>query len=288
MTVRTFAASVAIGLLPLVAASSLAAQPLASPVAVTLTDTIAPGVNAGTAGFGTSTVTVPTGTYVTYLVRSDPALAGRPLQIWTKAVDGPWALTTTRTVAADGTVHYYARVREWTGFWAKLPADAGSSPATSHGRIAAASRYEAFRLVVSCDEFLGAQNPDTGTAALQKTVRIRSGGEVTLTLCSNPSTGYGWESPRHDASALALLRHVYRPPTVSLPGAVGSETWVFRTLSCQSARLPACPTSNVTLAYSRPWAGGEKAVWTFTLTVRTVQTTLIDEGPPLPPEPGLR
>jgi predicted secreted protein len=249
---------------------------------------IAPGVNAGTDGFGTSTVIVPAGSYITYLVSSDPALAGRRLQIRTKTADGAWTLTTTRTVAADGTVHHFARVREWTGFWAKLPADAGSSPATSHGRIAAASRYEAFRLVVSCDEFRAAQGPDTGTAALRRIVRIKAGGEVAVTLCSNPSTGFRWGSPRYDPSALALVRHSFRQPTVSLPGAAGSETWVFRTLPCPTTRSMGCPGSTVALVYGRPSAGASKALWTFTLTVRTAQTPVIDPEPPLPPEPGMR
>lgn len=73
-----------------------------------LTDTIAPGVNRRTSGFGIASVVVPWGSYVTYLVRTDPNLAGKPLQIWTRSKTGAWAWTTTRTVAGDGTVRYYA------------------------------------------------------------------------------------------------------------------------------------------------------------------------------------
>jgi len=219
MSARALAISLAIGLLPLVAASSLTAQPAGSPVPVTLTSAIAPEVNAGMDGLGTSSVTVP---------------------------------------------------------------------GASHGPIAAASRYGEFRLVVSCDEFRRAQTSDTGTAALTRTVRIRAGGVVTLTLCSNPSTGFRWESPRYDRSALALVRHSHRPPEVSLAGAPGSETWVFRTLPCSIARSLVCRSSNVVLAYSQPWAGGAKAAWTFTLTVRTIQAPVIEQEPPQPPEPGMR
>ena len=219
MSARTFAIPVAMGLLSLVAAASLAAQPAPSPAQATLADAVASRVNSSTDGFGTSTVTVPAG---------------------------------------------------------------------SHGRIAAASRHEAFRLVVSCDEFLGAQPADAGTAAVQKTVRVRAGGVVTLTLCSNPSTGFRWESPRYDRSALTLVRHSYRPPTVTLPGAAGSETWIFRTHPCSSARSLVCRGSSVVLANSQPWAGGAKAVWTFSLTVRTIQAPVIEQDPPLPLEPGLR
>ena len=217
MRARTFAGLVAIGLLPLIVAWSLVAQPASSPAAATPGDTIAPTEGAGVAPLG----------------REAP-------------------------------------------------------PATGTGPFASPSRHEAFHLSVSCDEFLGAQHPDTGTASLQETVRIAAGGEVTLTLCSNPSTGFGWESPRYDPSALALVGHDVLTPASSLPGAPGSETWVFRTLACPTAGPIGCPESTVVLSYSQPWAGGAKAAWTFTLTVTSIQVPVIDEEPPQPSEPGQR
>jgi hypothetical protein len=95
-----------------------------------LTDAIAPGVNRGASGFGTKSVVVRRGGYVTFLIKADPALAGKTMEIWRRQRTGAWVLVTTRLVAADGTVHYYARVSAWTAFWAKLDG------ATSHGRIA--------------------------------------------------------------------------------------------------------------------------------------------------------
>jgi predicted secreted protein len=168
------------------------------------------------------------------------------------------------------------------------PVGREAPPGTGTGPAASPSRYDAFDLVVSCDEFFGAQTADTGTATLQETVRITAGGEVTLTLCSNPSTGFGWESPSYDRSALALVRHSSRPATGTLPGAAGSETWVFRALSCPTTGPLACRSSDVVLAYSQPWTGGAKAAWTFTLTVRIIQAPVIEQEPPGPSEPGLR
>ncbi len=95
----------------------------------TLSDAIAAGVNRGSAGFGTSSVVLDRPGYVTYLVRLERAFAGRHVAIYTRTRTGPWTLTTGRVVAADGTVHYYRRISDWTGFWAKL--DDGAS----HGRI---------------------------------------------------------------------------------------------------------------------------------------------------------
>ena len=70
------------------------------------------------------------GGYVTVLIRTDPALVGKTIEIWRRQKTGAWVLVTKRLVAADGTVHYYARVSAWTAFLGKLDG------ASSHGRIA--------------------------------------------------------------------------------------------------------------------------------------------------------
>jgi hypothetical protein len=97
--------------------------------AVTLTDAIAPGVNRGTTGFTTSSVVLAKPGYVTFLIRLDKSVAGKIVEIWTKSKTGSWRHTTSRYVAADGTVHYYANISTWTGFWGKY------GGASSHGRI---------------------------------------------------------------------------------------------------------------------------------------------------------
>jgi predicted secreted protein len=152
----------------------------------------------------------------------------------------------------------------------------------------AAFRFEEFRLTVSCDEFLGAQSPEAATAALQQTILPSADGEVTVTLCSNASTGFAWDEPRYDPSVLALVSHTSPPPATSLPGAPGSDTWVFRALGCPIIAPLACGSSDVVFTYSQPWAGGAKAAWTFTVTVDTVQVPVIEQEPPQPSEPGLR
>jgi len=81
-----------------------------------LDDQIAPGIDRGTSGFGTATAIVPSGYWVTYLVRTDPVHAGKILIIWTRSRYGAWTHLTTRAIAEDGTVHFYARVQQWTAF----------------------------------------------------------------------------------------------------------------------------------------------------------------------------
>jgi uncharacterized repeat protein (TIGR01451 family) len=103
---------------------------------VTLTDGIAKGVDRGTTGLGTQSLVVPTGSYVTILVRTNPNLAGSLVQIWVESKTTGWHDLTLRLVAADGTVHYFARVSGWTAYWVKFPGDSTHAPAASHGRIA--------------------------------------------------------------------------------------------------------------------------------------------------------
>jgi uncharacterized repeat protein (TIGR01451 family) len=95
-----------------------------------MSDSIAPGVNRGTSGFGSTSVVLAKPGYVTYLIKLEPALAGQAVEIWTRSKTGAWVKTTTRLVAADGTIHYFRRISAWTAFWAKL------GDASSHGRIA--------------------------------------------------------------------------------------------------------------------------------------------------------
>ena len=225
----------------------------------TLTDAIAPGVNRGTTGFGASTVGVPKGGYVTYLVQTDPSLAGRAVQIWTRTATGAWKLAASPTVASDGTVHFYARVSAQTGFLAKWAGDDTYVASAAHGRTATASTANETRLTIACDEFAAAQDPVSGKSPLGREAWIRVGSAVTVTLCSNASTGFSWGALKYDHATLALKKHWSTPPKTPMPGAAGTESWTFTVLRAKS--------STVSVQYSRPWTGGEKAVWTLTLKV---------------------
>ena len=110
--------------------------PPATLTPVALTEGIAPGVDRGVAGFSTSSVVVPRDAYVTVLATTRPNLAGDVIQIWTRGKATDWRPATVRRVAADGTVHYYARVSGWTAYRMKFLGDATHAVATSHGRIA--------------------------------------------------------------------------------------------------------------------------------------------------------
>ncbi len=132
----TFSAPVAAGITTNTASATAGGAYLTASATVTaagaapvLTDGIAPGLDRGTSGFGTGSVSLAKPGYVTYLVQLDPSFAGQAVTIWTRTRAGAWTAVTTRLVGADGTVHYYLRINAWTGFWAMLDG------AASHGRI---------------------------------------------------------------------------------------------------------------------------------------------------------
>ena len=110
---------------------------------------------------------------------------------------------------------------------------------------------------VSCDDFMKQQN-------ISKQVEVAANGLVTVTLCSNPSTGFIWSETAQisDQSVLQQTDHKLvmlesEPPPP--PGTPGQEVWTFGALKKG--------TSTVSMEYSRPWEGGEKGEWTFNLTV---------------------
>jgi inhibitor of cysteine peptidase len=107
---------------------------------------------------------------------------------------------------------------------------------------------------VSCDDF-ASQNYILGELS------VKAGGSFTVTLCSNPTTGFQWESAViSDQSVLTETGHQsVSPEDENLVGAAGKEVWTFQALKKG--------TSTISIQYSRPWEGGEKGVWSFTAVV---------------------
>jgi inhibitor of cysteine peptidase len=112
-------------------------------------------------------------------------------------------------------------------------------------------------LEVSCDEFSSENH-------ISDEAEMSVGSLLAVTLCSNPTTGFQWSETAEisDPSILEQVSHKYIPPEGGQSpqvGTAGQEVWVFKALEAG--------TSTVYMEYSRPWQGGEKAVWTFELTV---------------------
>ena len=98
---------------------------------------------------------------------------------------------------------------------------------------------------------------------ISKQVTIAEGTELIVNLAANPSTGFSWtQAPVGTPAVLTQTDSKYMAPVTNAIGAAGNQVWTF------SASQKG--TTTLKMDYSRPWEGGEKAEWTFTLTV-TVQ-----------------
>jgi predicted secreted protein len=111
---------------------------------------------------------------------------------------------------------------------------------------------------IDCDAFY--QGPNQ---AMQ--VALSPADEITVRLCSNPSTGFQWteEAVISDTDVVVQQSHAYQAPSEEggppAPGTPGVEVWVFRAVTSGE--------SVIRLEYSQPWEGGEKETWTLELTV---------------------
>ena len=98
-------------------------------------------------------------------------------------------------------------------------------------------------------------------SAISKKAEIAVDGTLTVTLCSNPTTGFQWSESAQisDTTVLQQTDHKFvSPEDTGVVGAAGKEVWTFKALKQG--------TSTVYMEYSRPWESKE-AEWKFTLTV---------------------
>jgi len=121
------------------------------------------------------------------------------------------------------------------------------SPATKQGSVEA-----------SCDDFYK-------QATISREVEVAVDGSLTVTLCSNPTTGFQWESAQiSDQTILQQTGHKFVPPEAKgdkppAPGTPSKEIWTFKALKKG--------TSTISMEYSQPWEGGLSGAWKFDLTV---------------------
>ncbi|MCI5130432.1 MAG: hypothetical protein D3904_02660 [Candidatus Electrothrix sp. EH2] len=110
---------------------------------------------------------------------------------------------------------------------------------------------------VGCDEGI------LNNKEIRKDITVAVSDEFTLSLCSNPTTGYSWSEQANisDIEAIQQVDHTYiAPPAGNLPvvGAAGKEVWTFKVMKKGQ--------HTVYLEYGQHWEGGEEAR-KFILTV---------------------
>jgi inhibitor of cysteine peptidase len=93
--------------------------------------------------------------------------------------------------------------------------------------------------------FCGAA-PDPPADATTTAISASVGVPFSITLDSNPTTGYSWDlTTQLDADVVDLLHHSYQRDGGPRPGAGGTEIWTFD---------PLCAGfTTIVLRYRRPW-----------------------------------
>lgn len=112
---------------------------------------------------------------------------------------------------------------------------------------------------VKCDDF-------QQTSTVTREIEITIDETFEILLCSNPSTGFSWNSPLiSDASLVGQVNHEFLAPQEDKPGAPGKDKWSFRGTSKGN--------SEISIEYVRLGASGVSAEWSFTISV-----TVVDHG----------
>ncbi len=112
-----------------------------------------------------------------------------------------------------------------------------------------------------------AEATDTGTSEPGeegqpegRTIELTVGQTHTITLPSNPTTGYRWQliAP-FDEGILKLSGSEYKKPDSKLLGAGGHELWTFQAVGPGKTRI--------VMEYVRPWEKDGKAARTASFSV---------------------
>jgi len=123
------------------------------------------------------------------------------------------------------------------------------------GLLACSPASKQVSVEVSCDDFMKDHH-------ISQEVEVAVDGSLTVTLCSNPTTGFLWsESAQiNDQTILQQTGHRFEGPEAeNIIGGAGKEIWTFKALKKG--------TSTISMEYSRPWEQGVEPAKTFTLTV---------------------
>jgi len=112
----------------------------------------------------------------------------------------------------------------------------------------------AISVEISCDEFN--ENPQS----IRNEFEVEIADKITVKLCANPTTGYQWQYETTGDIVLKEEDHDFEEPQdENLVGGAGKEVWTFEAVEQG--------TTELRMEYSRPWEGGEKEEWIYTMIV---------------------
>jgi inhibitor of cysteine peptidase len=122
------------------------------------------------------------------------------------------------------------------------------------GAQAAANEHpKEVKIEVNADQFAANKH-------ITQNIEVNAGDTLTVTLASNPTTGFQWgETQITDKAIIQQTKSEYVEPVQGMLGAAGKQIYTLKALKIGETK--------VSTQYSRPWQGGEQAEWTFDLTI---------------------
>ena len=88
---------------------------------------------------------------------------------------------------------------------------------------------------------------------------------ITITLPSNPTTGFAWSIQKYDTNLLKLVSQKYTPPNSHLMGASGIQQYTFQAVQTGFA---VTQVGHVVLHYARQWTTVGAMPKTFVVYVK--------------------
>jgi inhibitor of cysteine peptidase len=133
-------------------------------------------------------------------------------------------------------------------------------------KVGESMKYLAGMLILLCGIgfHLAAGNalasPSGGAVETAQQQEVQVGKEVRISLASNRTTGYQWKLAQPvNGAVLQLVSSQYVAPGEKMPGAGGTEVWVFKAVGPGKA--------DIHLEYVRPWEKGQAPARTATYSV---------------------
>lgn len=122
------------------------------------------------------------------------------------------------------------------------------------GEAPKASGPQTTTIQISYDDLLNEKQ-------ISRSTTLAVGDFLQISLGSNATTGYTWTEKLliSDPKVVAQTGHEVLAPKDAMPGAAGSEVWMVQAM--------APGNTTVSTTYGRPWPGGEKDAWVFSVNV---------------------
>lgn len=82
--------------------------------------------------------------------------------------------------------------------------------------------------------------------------------DFTITLKSNPTTGYSWKVTKIDSNLFKNTGHKYVAPNTKLIGASGYDVWTFKAIYPTAYHFRVNQVGHIVMEYNRPWEKRQK------------------------------